>query len=186
MVAESTERSDKYDRGNAEGSAAPSGAGLGSELRTTTERPQEAQPDHVTEASQRVKPISSSIDAEHSESDFNEIVSITATSASWSYPLPPPELFNQYPPEVQSSMVAWADSAIADESNTQQKIIDAELKEEKVAPWRAMFLFVLCLLLTAFAIRFGESVVAVITALIPVIVPLATSATRRARRGRRD
>lgn len=57
---------------------------------------------------------------------------MVTVSRLWSGPLPPPEVFRQYPPEVQKAIVAQANSQIKHRQSIENKVIDSNISNSKI------------------------------------------------------
>lgn len=90
-------------------------------------------------------------------------------SSSWSGLLPRPDDFARYPVHVQDRMLQWNDAWTVDESNRQDKLVDAEIRQAERGPTRAMVLGLLCFVAAIVFFALGNNVAGVAFLAAPVL-----------------
>lgn len=106
-------------------------------------------------------------------------------SESYSGMLPKPDDFNEYPAEVQERMCRWNDAFTTDESNRQDRLVDAEIAQARKGMWISGALFMIAMLfaLVAFLVTesqwsFGFLAVPVVSMIVNLFEPIASRSSR--------
>lgn len=106
-------------------------------------------------------------------------------SESYSGMLPKPDDFNKYPSEVQERMCRWNDAFTTDESDRQDRLVDAEIAQAHKGMWISGVLFMLAMLFTLVAFlvtesqwSFGFLAVPVVSMIVNLFEPIASRSSR--------
>lgn len=100
----------------------------------------------------------------------------------WSGMLPEPAVFAQYPPEVQERIMRWNDSWTVDESDRQDRLVNAEIQSAGRGQGWAIFLFLLMIVLAFVLFLRGNNVGGGVLIGVPAVaflINLARGSTRR-------
>lgn len=82
----------------------------------------------------------------------NFVAQAMSATSSWSGLLPRPEVFSQYPMEVQERMMRWNDAWSSDESKRQDKLVEAQIEQARKGPNRSLFVSLFGMALAAIAV----------------------------------
>lgn len=112
------------------------------------------------------------------EGDPEAVIRRLLVQRGWSGRLPPPDVYAQYPLHVQERMLLWNDASTIDESRRQDKLVEAEVREAKIGPWRTSLVFLICLAAAVYCVAAEDSVVgAALFLSVPVMMFLSSQAT---------
>ncbi len=106
-------------------------------------------------------------------------------SESYSGMLPRPDDFNKYPADIQERMCRWNDAFTVDESNRQDRLVEAEIDQSRRGMWASTILFVVTLLMSFISFlvtsspwSFGFLAVPVATIIANLFEPIASKSSR--------
>lgn len=74
------------------------------------------------------------------ESEEKQLIHFLVEQREWAGLLPDPNTFNQYPKEVQKSILAWNDATIIDGSKRESELVDGFIRHRK---WSQIFSFII-------------------------------------------
>lgn len=109
----------------------------------------------------------------------------SGVSESYSGMLPRPADFNAYPADVQERMCRWNDAFTVDESNRQNRLVEAEIEQSRKGMWFSVILFAAALamsfisfLATSSPWSFGFLAVPVVSIIASLFEPIASRSSR--------
>ncbi|EFM46080.1 hypothetical protein [Mobiluncus mulieris] len=97
--------------------------------------PEAAPGEHSPRDSSAITPAEAGI-LEEAQESFERYGVVIGYDQSWKGLLPPPQIFAEYPPEVQERILSWYDSDTVDESRR----LDAETKADVRIAYLGLFL----------------------------------------------
>lgn len=93
-------------------------------------------------------------------------------SMIFSGPLPPPDEFNKYPPEVQKAIVNDARTQMKHRHNIENKVVDSDSFAVKIGSFGTIIIYIICIIGTIFLFAIGKTIEG---ALIGVVTGVAKS-----------
>lgn len=104
--------------------------------------------------------------------------------------LPPPEVFNAYPPEVQRKIMEWTDRDLRarrdDESRRQDAILRANIARDRtrmIVPVVIVILAILCAAITGLFTKNAIFVISFLVVALAIVIALAVSRREQGKRG---
>lgn len=79
-------------------------------------------------------------------------------SMTFSGPLPPPDEFNKYPPEVQKAIVNDARTQMKHRHKIENKVVDSDSFAVKTGSFGAIAIYVICIIGTIFLFAIGKMI----------------------------
>lgn len=118
-----------------------------------------------------------------------QLVGLTGeqTREYWEGPLPSPQDFAKYTPEVQQKLLAWNDAKILDESQRLTRVVEAEIRHSNmVTRWGVLFTLVFTALAGVAGLGQGNLPLAALFLGVPAMSIIATfiNSARPPKRGK--
>lgn len=76
----------------------------------------------------------------------------------FSGPLPPPDEFNKYPPEVQKAIVNDARAQMKHRHKIENKVVDSDSFAVKIGSFGTIIIYIICIIGTIFLFAIGKTI----------------------------